>query len=347
MGTSHSMPRVIAGIDLGGTAINYTFVDDQGRFLIAGLCEYPARVADGPDVCLEQIAAGFSQAVVRAGLQVNQLAGVGLATPGPASADGVLSARGSTNFMHPGWAGFDLRGGTAIKLRLPVTYLNDGNAAALWGHSAVLGDRTSASSVTVVIGTGFGGGIVVDGRCVTGTHGFGGELGHVLIPFRQIPGLEDAQPLCNCGRLGDIESLSSLTAISRTLLPRLLRQHPTHDLARSGTLAEAAKLVRGYAQAGDDLGRAIFRMQAQAIALFFDQMINVFDPDALIVGGGAVEASPDFRDWFLGQIRAALPEQRPEQADISIVAMPDGDTAGARGAALAAQQAFRQSASTP
>ena len=71
--------------------------------------------------------------------------------------------------------------------------------------------------------------------------------------------------------------------------------------------------------------------QANGLGLFFDEMINTFDPDALIVGGGALEASPEFQRWFIEQIRAGMPIQRAEQADIPIYVMPHGDTAGARG----------------
>jgi predicted NBD/HSP70 family sugar kinase len=89
--------------------------------------------------------------------------------------------------------------------------------------------------------------------------------------------------------------------------------------------------------------REIFRVQAHALGRFFDQMINVFDPDALIVGGGVIEASAEFRDWFVAEIRAGMPVQRAEQADIPIHLMPNGDTAGARGAALDALR-FAQAA---
>src|SRR5947208_350435 len=99
-----------AGIDLGGTAINYTFVDVRERFLIEKLCEYPARSQEGPDVCLSQIEAGLQVAATEAGIRAGDLAVIGLDTPGPASATGVLSAEGSTNFLHSGWSGFDIRG---------------------------------------------------------------------------------------------------------------------------------------------------------------------------------------------------------------------------------------------
>ena len=79
-----------------------------------------------------------------------------------------------------------------------------------------------------------------------------------------------------------------------------------------------------------------------ALGLFFDQMINTFDPDALIVGGGAIETDAAFQQWFIGEIRAGMPDQREEQADIPIHIMPHGDTAGARGAAIDALKLARE-----
>jgi len=332
--------RIVAGIDLGGTAVNYTFLDERGQFLIDGLCEHPARSTEGPDVCLGQIADGMAMAAERAGVRLADVVAVGLDTPGPASATGVLSRRGSTNFVHPQWAGYDMRTGLERKLGRPVTYLNDGNAAALWGHVSIFGSENRATSISAIIGTGLGGGVITDGKVVVGRNGFGGELGHVLIPFTSIRGIEGLVPSCNCGRTGDLESLCSLTAIRQSLLPHFLRKQPDHPLAKQ-EIAAAAKLVRGLAEQGDPLCREIFRVQAHALGLFFDEMINVFDPDALIVGGGAVETGPEFRRWFLDEIRIGMPTQRDEQAGIPLHVMPNGDTAGARGAALDAVRVVR------
>ena len=329
---------IVAGIDLGGTAVNSTLLDSTtGRFLIDGLCEHPALSTHGPDVCLRQIATGLEIAAQKAGVPVGDIAAIGLDTPGPASAEGVLSAKGSTNFAHAAWAGFDLRGQLAERLQRPVVYLNDGNAAALWGHNAVFGSE-GASSISVIIGTGTGGGLVVDGRMVTGRNGFGGEVGHVLIPWRSIAGIEDIRPQCNCGRVGDLESLCSLTGIRQTLLPHFLPQYPGHPLQGVDPAAAATK-VRGLADGGDAMSREIFRVQARALGLFFDQMVNLFDPDGFLIGGGALEASQAFRDWFVGEVRAGMPTQREEQV-ARIEQMPDGDTAGARGAALEAVRVF-------
>jgi len=101
-------------------------------------------------------------------------------------------------------------------------------------------------------------------------------------------------------------------------------------------------LVRSLADRGDALSKEVFRVQAHALGLFFDEMVNTFDPDAFIVGGGALETSEQFQRWFIGEIRAAMPNQREEQAAIPIHVMPNGDTAGARGAAIEALKLARE-----
>jgi glucokinase len=324
--------RVAAGVDLGGTAVNYTFITADGQWLIDGLCEHPARAQEGPVICLQQIVDGLAVAASRAGIGPDDIVVVGLDTPGPASAAGVLSARGSTNFVHAEWAGFDIRAALERAVGRPVTYLNDGNAGALWGHYSLFGAEP-ATSISAIIGTGLGGGVIVGGAVVKGRSGFGGELGHVLIPYQSIQEIDGLVPDCNCGRVGDLESLCSLTAIRRTLLPYFLQRYPGHELAALDPQT-AAKKVRGMAERGDAMCRQIFRVQAQALGLFFDEMVNTFDPDALIVGGGAIEADAAFQQWFVSEVRRGMPPQREEQADIPIHVMPDGDCAGARGAAI-------------
>jgi len=333
--------RVVAGVDLGGTAINYTLITPQEQFLIEGLCEHPARSKEGPDVCLRQIVEGLEVAAKLAGLRVADVAAAGLDTPGPASATGMLSAKGSTNFVHADWSGFDIRGGIEKRLGIPVTYLNDGNAGALWGHFTLFGASSQATSITVVIGTGLGGGIIIEGRDIKGRKGFGGELGHVLLPYQNIRGIEGLRPECNCGRTGDLESVCSLTAIEKSFLPYFLPRFPENELHRMDR-HQAAKLVRGMAERGDAMCKEIFRVQAHALGIFFDEMINTFDPDALVVGGGAIETGPEFQQWFIREIYAGMPPQREEQADIPIYIMPNGDTAGARGAAIQALQYARE-----
>jgi glucokinase len=333
--------QIVAGVDLGGTAVNYTLVNQQEQFLIEGLCEHPARSKEGPDICLQQIADGLEIAAQKAGVKTSDVVVVGLDTPGPASSEGVLSAKGSTNFVHAKWAGFDIRHHLQEKLNKPVVYLNDGNAGALWGHFTIFGASRKATSISAIIGTGLGGGIITDGNDVKGRQGFGGELGHVLVPYQSIAGIAGMVPHCNCGRIGDLESVCSLTAIEKTFLPYFLPKYPGHELEKISDIHKAAKLVRGLAEDGDPMCKEIFRVQAHGLGLFFDEMINTFDPDALIVGGGAIETRESFQQWFVEEIRRGMPVQREEQADIPIYIMPNGDTAGARGAAIEALKYMR------
>lgn len=327
--------KLVAGIDLGGTAVNYTLLNQKAQFLIEGLCEYPSLSRQGPVVCLNQIEDGLKIAVETVGVNLEDIAAIGLDTPGPASASGVLSARGSTNFVHDDWAGFDIRQNLEERLGLPVVYLNDGNAGALWGHFSIFGAGSQETSISAIIGTGLGGGVIVGGNVVKGRRGFGGELGHVLLPYQSIGDIHGMVPSCNCGRTGDLESLCSLTAITRTLLPYFLSRYPGHALA-SVEPQQAAKQVRGLAVKGDPMCRDIFRVQAHALGLFFDEMVNTFDPDVLIIGGGALEAGLEFQQWFIAEVRAGMPVQREEQVSIPIQVMPNGDTAGSRGAAVEA-----------
>jgi predicted NBD/HSP70 family sugar kinase len=212
----------------------------------------------------------------------------------------------------------------------------------LWGHFKFFGATSKETSISAIIGTGLGGGVIIEGSVLKGRNGFGGELGHVLIPYQGIRGIEGMKPECNCGRTGDLESVCSLTAIGKTFLPYFLPRYPGHELGKFDDIQKAAKLVRGMAEKGDAMCTEIFRVQAHALGLFFDEMINTFDPDALIVGGGALETGPKFQHWFLDEIRKGMTSQREEQVDIPIKVMPNGDTAGARGAAVEALIVARQ-----
>jgi glucokinase len=271
------------------------------------------------------------------GVPLAQVRAVGLDTPGPASAEGVISSKGATNFSDPGWFGFDIRSALEARLGLPVLYNNDGNAAALYAHHVKYGPAAAEhGSVSAIVGTGLGGGIVAAGRVVKGAAGMAGELGHIRIPLDGV--IEEGQPApgCNCGLSGDVESFASLTGIQKNLLPYWLTRYPEHELATQ-PVAKAAKLVRGYAEDGDPLALAIFGQQAKAIGVLFTIAANFVDPDVYFLGGGVVEAAPHFRDWFLAQVREHT-ELREEQARVEEIALvPDRDMAGARGSAVAAR----------
>jgi glucokinase len=342
---ANSSQSFIVGLDNGGTMNNTTVLDPAGRFLVDQLLEQPSRVREGPEVAIGALAASFEQVLDVTGTPWAAVRAVGLDTPGPASADGVLSAKGATNFGHPGWGGFDIRAALEARLGLPVVYTNDANAAALYAHYARFGPQAAQhSSVAVIVGTGLGGGVVEAGHVVSGATGMAGELGHVQIPLDGL--LEDGQPvpLCNCGLPGDVESFASLCGIELNLLPYWLTRYPGHPLGEVEPLAKAAKLVRGYGEAGDPMALAIFEQQAIALGRLFSIAAMFTDPGTYFVGGGVVEADPAFREWFLGRVRGHTTLRAEQDRVVEFALVPDLDRAGARGAALAARTAMDERA---
>jgi glucokinase len=332
---------VVIGLDNGGTTNNGTILDSEGRFLLDEMAEVPSNVREGPDKAIRSLIDAVEQVLALTGVPLAAVRAIGLDTPGPASADGVIAARGAVNFLHPAWRGFDIRGALEDRLGLTVVYNNDGNAAALYAHYLRLGaEAASRSSVSLIVGTGLGGGVIESGRVVRGATGMAGELGHIRIPLDGL--LEPGQPVpvCNCGLLGDAESIASLTGIAKNLLPYWLTRFPDHELGRVTPAIQAAKLVRALGEAGDPMALEIFGQQAMAIGRLLSMAANFTDPHVYFLGGGVVEAEPSFRDWFLAQVREHTDLREEQRRVASFALVPDLDMAGARGAAIAAREAL-------
>ena len=334
------MRAVVVGIDVGGTSDNVTVLTRDRTFLIEQLLEVPSRVLDGPAGALVALRQAYELGLRSADRSHDDVIAVGLDTPGPASATGVLSAKGSTNFSASEWWGFDIRSALEAEIGRPVVYTNDGNAAAMYAHYAHFGAMAiDRSSVSAIVGTGLGGGVIHDGRIITGASGMGGELGHVHIPAAGIVEADQPVPVCACGFVSDAEAYASLTGIKNSLLPYWLTKFPDHPFHGLDP-ADAAKRIRGLAERDrDPLSMAIFEQQAKALGHLFTVAANFTDPDAFFVGGGVVETAPWFREWFLDAIRrhTTLRAEQLERVEFALV--EDLDMAGARGAALAALRA--------
>jgi len=328
---------VVIGLDNGGTTNNGTVLDANGRFLLDQMAEVPSNVREGPGKAIQSLVDAVEQVLRLTGVPLSAVRAVGLDTPGPASSEGVISSKGATNFGDAGWGNFDIRGALAERIELPVIYNNDGNAAALYAHHVRFGAESGRhSSLSAIVGTGLGGGLVEAGRAIKGAAGMAGELGHVPIPLNGLLGPDQPIPACNCGQWGDAESVASLTGIQNNLLPYWLTQYEGHELAGL-PVRQAAKLVRQYGEQGDALALGIFRQQAIALGRLFTIAANFFDPGVYFLGGGVVEAAPHFRDWFLAEVRAntVLREEQIKASEVALV--PDLDMAGARGSAIAAR----------
>ena len=332
---------VVVGLDNGGTSNNATVLGFDGTFLVDRLIELPSRVTEGPEVAVPAMVDSVDGVLDVTGRTRADVRAVGLDTPGPASADGVISSLGSTNFSDLAWRGFDVRSALEDALGLPVVYNNDGNAAALYAHHVHFGDRPGLSSVSAIVGTGLGGGVVEHGVVVQGAAGMAGELGHIPISLDGLLAEGQPTPLCNCGTYGDVESVASLTGITKNLLPYWLTRFPRHELHALGDPVAAARKVRGLAEKGDEMALRVFEQQAMAIGRLFTIAANFTDPRAYFVGGGVVESEPHFREWFLAKVRENT-SLRAEQARVAEFAtVPDLDMAGARGSAFAALEHAR------
>jgi glucokinase len=328
---------LVVGIDVGGTSDNVTVMTHDGRFLVDRLLEVPSRVLEGPPAAIAALRQAYELGLATVGADASQVVIVGLDTPGPASANGVLSAKGATNFSASEWWEYDIRSALEGALGRPVVYSNDGNAAAIYAHYAHFGSLAiDRSSVSAIVGTGLGGGVIHDGRIIAGASGMAGELGHIPIPSAEVLEPDQPTPVCGCGLTSDVESYASLTAIRNHLLPSWLTRYPDHPLHTVDPFT-AARDVRGLAERDrDPMAMAVFEQQAKALGQLFSIASNFTDPDAFFVGGGVVETAEWFRSWFLDTVREHTDLRAEQRAHTEFALVRDLDMAGARGAALAA-----------
>lgn len=282
------------GVDIGGTKVLTMRVDASGAILARD--ERPAH-ADDPTASLEAMAASI------AAVGTEGVAGIGIGSAGLiASAEGVV--RFSPNAA---WREVAVGPWIGERFGLPWSVDNDATAAA-FGEFRFGAGAGTRHLLFVIVGTGIGGGIVVDGTPFRGANGFAGEIGHVIVEPEGVP--------CGCGNRGCLETVASGTAIGR-MGREAAAADPTSALGREGDAVALGVL----AEAGRRLGQGI------------GGYVNVLDPEVVIVGGGAAAGAGDL---LLGPARIACraaieaPDHRPE---VPILAATLGNDAGAIGAA--------------
>ena len=294
---------MIVGIDNGGTKNNVTVLDESGSFLVDRMVEVPSRVTEGtaPPRSMRWPAA-FDTGLTMTGIDRADVRAVGLDTPGPASADGVISSKGATNFAAAGVVGLrrPRRAGEAARAAGRVQQRRQRRCAVRAPRLLTAIALARRSSVSAIVGTGLGGGVIEPGRVVRGAAGHGRRARPRAHPDgrsarRRVSRCRE----CNCGFVGDVESVASLTGIRNNLLPYWLTRYPDHELtpaADRGRGEGAARLRR--ARRRDGAARSSSSRRS-AIGRLFTIAANFTDPDTYFVGGGVVEAAPEFRDWYL------------------------------------------------
>jgi glucokinase len=287
------------GLDLGGTNIKWVVLDQDGRPIADG--SLPTEREGGPDHVVERLALAGRAAIEAAG----PIATAGVGVPGIYDeAHGTI--RFFTNLPGP-WAGYPLAGSLSEALGVPARLINDARAFTL-AEARLGAGQGRASLIGVTLGTGVGGGIVLDGRLVLGHNGTAGEIGHQVIDCR--PGA----PRCGCGNTGCLEAFVGG--------PRLA------EAAGTATAAEAfAADERGEARA-----RAAVEAWIDYLAIGLANLVTVLTPDRIVLGGGVAAAAARIITPLRDGLRAHVHLTDPDQVEIVRAAL--GVRAGAIGAAL-------------
>jgi predicted NBD/HSP70 family sugar kinase len=322
----HSYPleyclvSLLVGVDVGGTTSTVAIANDQHQVLIVSE-QFPTRSIDGPCSTIDDIVEQIKGNLQVLGHSLDDVRVVALATPGPATEDGVLLD--SNNLTSAHWDRFPIREQLEASLRqtavgIPVNYIGDGQAAAL-GEFAVRTGRITCSSIAkvvehggasvdselrslfmVTVGTGLGGGEVRDSTPIRGSQGRAGHAGHLMLPAHAFRYQHDRQ-LKVGNSYGTTESAISLTGLTHQLGYRLKleqwRDHPLNH--QEGTLLDKAKKLRELASSGDGLAKQLFDDQASAMGIALLMINYLGDYDLLVIGGGICDLSQDIRQRYL------------------------------------------------
>jgi len=321
-----SSEKYCIGIDLGGTFIKFGLLD-FGRRLVDTL-QLPTPAEGSGQAVVDRIIAGATQIMSSARVSPDDVYGAGIGAPGPLDyAGGIVIAMPNV----PGMDGLPLRDRVCRGLSLPAVLENDANAAA-YGEYICGAGSGAGDMVLLTLGTGVGSGIVIDGKVLHGSHGIGGELGHMIIE----PGGEQ----CGCGQRGCLERYCSATYIAR-LAVRLMEQEGRESslqplLEQKGDID--AKDIQEACKSGDELAEYVWDNGAYYLSLGCVNICRILDPDEIVLGGGMGGAGEDLMRPLMKHFRRlhwSLTEPKTK-----IVFATLGNDAGVIGAAGVAWQAF-------
>jgi glucokinase len=346
---------LVVGVDLGGTQIRAAVL--QGAEIRARAATLTGHDAT-PEHVLPRIYVTMQEALALAGVTLKDIAGIGVCAPGPLdNREGVLYSPPNL----PTWQAIPLREILLQQFHCPVFVENDANAAAL-GEFFFGAGQGSQDMVYLTVSTGIGGGIIANGQILEGTNGTAGELGHITIDWRG--------ERCSCGNIGCLEALASGTAIARKAnkiimqgngedllnFARLMAEHPTtvpdkqalpdQDFSTqplsSGSLAGqapassspewkvTAQTVARAAEAGIPIAREIIAEAAEALGFGLVNILHIFSPEIIILGGGVMQMGALIMEPALKVVHEHT--MQANMAKTRIVAAQLGGNAGLVGA---------------
>ena len=268
------MANYVFGIDVGGTSVKCGLFQTDGTLLEKW--EIPTRTENGGSEILPDIAKSVKAKMGEKGIAADDVAGVGIDVPGPVNDKGELSIAVNLNWGYKNIVKelSDELGGMAVKAA------NDANAAAL-GEMWAGGGKGSKNLVMVTLGTGVGGGIIVDGKVVAGFNGAGGEIGHITVNHDEIEA-------CNCGQYGCLEQYTSATGIVRLAKRKLAKSTEETSIREIPNLT--AKDVFDAAKAGDAIAIGLVDEVCEILGSTLSNIACVVNPEIIVIGGGVSKA---------------------------------------------------------
>ena len=306
-------------LDIGGTKVAAAVVDASGRthsFAVA-----PTQTERDPERALDALFELGRAALAEAGTEWKAIEAVGIGCGGPLDPERGILLRPP---HLPGWRDVPITALAEDAFERPAVLENDGAAAAAGEHRYGAGVGTR-HMVYLTISTGVGGGVIADGRLYRGAHGNGGELGHVTVDW-------NGRVCRGCGRRGCLEAYASGTSIAERVSEALAASGATSALA--GSAEATAADVAAAAREGDTLARAVWDETVRALACGVISIVNVFEPELVVLGGGVSREGEQLLAPVREAVRAHAMTPGGQAADV--VAAKLGDRVGVVGAAAVA-----------
>ncbi len=260
------------GVDIGGTTVKMGLFEENGNIL--DKWEIVTRVEDEGKAILPDIAASILEKTKEHGLEKTDIIGIGAGVPAPVTADGIVN--GSANL---GWNYKEVKRELEELTGITSVIGNDANVAAL-GEMWKGGGAGQKNMVMITLGTGVGGGVIINGRVITGEHGAGGEVGHLCVNY-------DEQDTCGCGNHGCLEQYASATGIVRLAKKRLERENRETVLKKESV---TAKDVFDAVKAGDAVAIDVAEEFGNYLASGLMNLAVIADPAVIVIGGGVSKA---------------------------------------------------------
>ena len=270
------MEKKCIGIDVGGTTVKIGVFGIDGKLLEKW--EVPTRKEEDGKYILSDVAASVQEKLKALGIGMGEVVGAGIGVPGPVMPDGYVEV-----CVNLGWKDKNPHKELSQLLGIPILSGNDANVAAL-GEMWQGGGKGYKDIVMVTLGTGVGGGVILNEKIVAGRHGLGGEIGHIHVR-------DEEKEYCNCGGQGCLEQVASATGIAREAR-RMMAAGTEESAMRKFGDALTAKDVLDCAKTGDALANAVMETVSRYLGLVLAQVALTVDPEAFVIGGGVSKAGP-------------------------------------------------------